>query len=242
MVGNCEWAVANHDRIFYAEERPYPITPPRTLPFTTDCSGFATMMARWSGAADPNGFAFNGYGNTDTMLAHSPHISQDQTQPGDYVVFGLNPSVHCVVLVESASVGDGALCVSHGQPGDPIKVPLSVEIAAHSGDPLTFLQLELAGTSPAPGNPNPYCPLAVDGVFGPDTTKALQWKLGVAQDGIFGPLTKEALQRHLGVPVDGIVGPITIKALQKRVGVTQDGIWGSQTTMGLQRALNANSF
>jgi peptidoglycan hydrolase-like protein with peptidoglycan-binding domain len=240
MVGNCQWAVANRDQISYGEVRPYPLTPPRTLPFTTDCSGFATMMARWSGAADPNGFEFNGYGNTDTMLAHSPHISQDQTQPGDYVVFGLNPSVHCVVLVQSASAGDGALCVSHGQQGDPTEVPLSVEIAAHPGDMLTFLQLELAGTTS--GSPNPYCPLAVDGAFGPQTTKALQWVLGVAQDGVFGPITKEALQRHLGVTPDGVIGPITVKALQRRVGVTQDGIWGSETTMGLQRALNANTF
>ena len=56
--------VVNHNRIFYEEIRPYPLTPPRTLPFTTDCSGFATMMARWRGAADPNGFGFNGYGNS----------------------------------------------------------------------------------------------------------------------------------------------------------------------------------
>jgi hypothetical protein len=242
MVSNCQWGVANHDRIFYAEIRPYPLTPPRTLPFTTDCSGFATMMARWSGAADPNGFGFNGYGNTDTMLAHSQHISQADTQPGDFLVFGLNPSVHVVVLVQSAAGGDGALCVSHGQPGDPIQVPISVEIAAHPGDALTFLRLEVAGGPPPAPNPNPYCPLAVDGDFGPQTTKALQWKLGVAQDGIFGPVTKEALQRHLGVTPDGIIGPVTVKALQKRVGVTQDGDWGPETTMGLQRALNANAF
>ena len=96
--------------------------------------------------------------------------------------------------------------------------------------------------SPPPKTGNPFIPLAVDGSFGPLTTKALQWRLGVATDGIFGSLTKLALQRHLGVTADGDIGPITIKALQRHVGVAQDGIWGPLTTEGLQRSLNANRF
>ncbi|MGH3296004.1 MAG: hypothetical protein ACRDP7_29815 [Trebonia sp.] len=246
MVSNCQWGVAHHDQIYYAEIRPMPIgDPPHGLPFTTDCSGFATMMAKWSGAADPNGSGFNGYGNTNTMLEHSPHISRAESQPGDYVVFGLDPnSTHVVVLVQSAAGGDGALCVSHGQPGDPIQVALSVEIASHSGEALTFLQLRASGGPPAPspGNGNPYVPLAVDGSFGPQTIKALQWKLGVTADGSFGPVTKEALQRYLHVTPDGSIGPVTVKALQAHVGATQDGMWGPLTTEALQRALNAGRF
>jgi peptidoglycan hydrolase-like protein with peptidoglycan-binding domain len=242
MVSNCEWAVAHHDQIYYAESRPIQIgDPPRTLPFTTDCSGFVTLMAKWSGAADPNGFGFNGYGNTNTMLEHSPHISQAESQPGDLLVFGLDPdSVHVVALIQSAADGNDALCVSHGRPGDPITVALSVEIAAHSGEALTFLQLQVAGSTQGDGNP--YLPLVVDGDFGPETTKAMQWKLGVTADGEFGPVTKEALQRYLHVPADGIIGPVTIKALQAHVGASQDGVWGSLTTEALQRALNAGSF
>ncbi|MGA8464195.1 MAG: hypothetical protein WB688_08525, partial [Trebonia sp.] len=109
MVANCRWAVTNHKHINYAEIRPYPLIPPRTLPFTTDCSGFAAMMARWSGAADPTGNGFNGFGNTDTMLAQSHHITQAETQPGDFAVFGLHPSQHMVVLTQSAAGGNGAL-------------------------------------------------------------------------------------------------------------------------------------
>ncbi|HEY2314159.1 MAG TPA: hypothetical protein VGH96_11145, partial [Streptosporangiaceae bacterium] len=95
----------------YAEIRPWPITPLRTLPITTDCSGFAEMMARWSGAADPTGNRFNRYGNTDSMLTSSTHIPQAETQPGDFAVFGLHPSQHMVVLMESAAGGNRALCV-----------------------------------------------------------------------------------------------------------------------------------
>lgn len=209
------------------------------LPFTTDCSGFAAMMARWSGAADPTGNGFNGFGNTDTMLAQSHHITQAETQPGDFAVFGLHPSQHMVVLTQSAAGGNGALCVSHGQQGDPVEVPLSEEIVAQ---PITFLRLMPGGAVPAQGGPNPFCPLDVNGEFGAQTIEALQWKLGVDQDGGFGPNTKMALQRHLGVTADGNVGPDTIKALQRHVSVSQSGVWGKETARGLQRRLNANTF
>jgi peptidoglycan hydrolase-like protein with peptidoglycan-binding domain len=89
--------------------------------------------------------------------------------------------------------------------------------------------------------------LAVDGVFGPLSTMALQRALnahgaGLAVDGQYGPLTRKALQRHLGVAADGVVGPITVRALQRRVGASVDGAWGPQTTRALQRALNAGGF
>ena len=239
MVANCRWAVTNHKRINYAEIRPYPLIAPRTLPFTTDCSGFAAMMARWSGAADPTGNGFNGFGNTDTMLAQSHHITQAETQPGDFAVFGLHPSQHMVVLTQSAAGGNGALCVSHGQQGDPVEVPLSEEIVAQ---PITFLRLMPGGAVPPQGGPNPFCPLDVNGEFGAQTIEALQWKLGVDQDGVFGPDTKRALQRHLGLTPTGNVGPDTIKALQRHVSVSQSGVWGKETTRGLQRRLNANTF
>lgn len=239
MVSNCRWAAVHHGRISYAEIRPYPLIPARTLPFTTDCSGLAAMMAKWSGAADPTGNGFNGWGNTDSVLAHSQHISRADTQPGDFAVFGQSPSVHMVVLTQSAAGGNGALCVSHGQPGDPVEVPLSEEIVAQ---PITFLRLVAGAGVPPRDNPNLYCPLDVDGAFGPETTKALQWKLGMTQNGDFETNTKKALQRNLGVTADGAVGLNTIKALQRRVGVSQSGVWGAETTKGLQRALNANRF
>lgn len=244
MVSNCDWGVTHNAEIHYAETRPMPINIPKySLPFTTDCSGFATMMAKWSGAADPNGYGFNGYGNTDSMLAHSPHISRAESQPGDYVVFGLSPSTHVVVLVQAGSVSDPYV-VSHGQEADPIRVLLSVEESAHSGETLTFLRLGVGGSTPTPPptGGNPFIPLVVDGSFGPLTIKALQWKLKVATDGVFGPLTKEALQRYLKVTADGDIGPVTIEALQRHVGATADGVWGPLTTEALQRALNASKF
>lgn len=224
MVSNCNWGVAHNAEIHYAETRPIPINIPKYyLPFTTDCSGFVTIMAKWSGAADPSGLGYNGQGYTGTLLDHLPHITKQESLPGDLVVLAPPPGHHVVVLVEAGTVAD-PLVVSHGREADPDRTLLSVQIA---GQPpgVTFLRLLAGGPPPPPTTGNPFIPLAVDGSFGPLTTKALQWKLGVATDGIFGPVTKMALQRHLGVTPDGDIGPVTIMALQRHVGVAQDGIW-----------------
>jgi hypothetical protein len=80
MVDYCNWGVAHHAEINYAEIRPMPINLPRlSLPFTTDCSGFATLVAKWAGAAAPNGLGYDGEGYTGTMLAHLSHIPQGRS-------------------------------------------------------------------------------------------------------------------------------------------------------------------
>ena len=107
--------------------------------------------------------------------------------------------------------------------------------------PKTMAVLQ-AGPKPAPAPAPAPNRLAVDGVLGPLTSKALQKVLGVSADGVFGPVSKKALQRKLGVKADGIVGPITVRALQARLGIAQDGNWGSKTTKALQAALNAGKF
>ncbi|MET7472945.1 peptidoglycan-binding domain-containing protein [Streptomyces sp. NPDC005648] len=248
MVANSLWGVQHNADIHYSQTRPMPIGIPKDhLPFSTDCSGFATLMAKWSGAGDPNGSGFDGDGYTGTMLDHCEHISASETQPGDFVVFGAHPGTHVVVLVESAAGGLAAMCVSHGQEAGPLHVSLEDEAKSHAGEPLTYLRLPGAGgASPTPAPPsshrNPFCPLAVDGQFGTASTKALQWVLGVPTDGSFGPVTKKALQSHLKVTADGDIGPATVRALQAHVGVTPDGKWGPLTTKGLQQALNAGRF
>lgn len=96
---------------------------------------------------------------------------------------------------------------------------------------------------PAPRpTPAPSGALAVDGVWGLATTRALQHVLGVTADGVFGPVTVRALQRRVGVTADGVYGPITRKALQRHVGVTADGVVGPVTVRALQTRLNAGRF
>lgn len=100
----------------------------------------------------------------------------------------------------------------------------------------TVTSLAAGGGNPAAGK------LAVDGVWGINTTKALQRAIGTPDDGDFGPKSISALQAHLRIKVDGKNGPATHKALQARVGAAQDGNWGKDTTTKLQQALNAGRF
>lgn len=94
---------------------------------------------------------------------------------------------------------------------------------------------------PKPGG-NPHLPLVIDHQFGPNTIKATQWSLHVADDGAFGPTSKKALQARVGVGQDGVIGSVTVKALQRHVGAAVDGNWGAGTTGALQTALNNSKF
>lgn len=83
-------------------------------------------------------------------------------------------------------------------------------------------------------------PLTVDGVWGRNTTRALQRFLGVEDDGQIGANTRRALQKYLGTAVDGTWGRAERKGLQKKLGVTVDGDWGPKTIKALQRRLNSD--
>ena len=65
----------------------------------------------------------------------------------------------------------------------------------------------------------------------------LQDLVGAAPDGVWGPDTARAVQAWLGVTADGVFGPTSTKALQLVVGVNPDGIWGPATTDALNRYL-----
>src|ERR671937_861159 len=86
IVGVGLWGVRNEARIHYAPVRPIPLR--RTLPLTTDCSGFVTLCYYLAGAPDPNGLGYSGEGWTGTLLRHLPHIGHAAARPGDVVVWG----------------------------------------------------------------------------------------------------------------------------------------------------------
>ncbi|MDO5067778.1 MAG: peptidoglycan-binding protein [Propionibacteriaceae bacterium] len=76
--------------------------------------------------------------------------------------------------------------------------------------------------------------LAVDGVWGPATTRALQGYLKTPVDGIVSGQdpTWQAGNTHLGSGWDwsGGGGSALIRAIQRRLGVTADGLFGPQTS------------
>lgn len=112
--------------------------------------------------------------------------------------------------------------------------------------------------------------LEVDGIWGCDTTKAVQKALGTPVDGIVsgqsatdfnkankgglltsswkmgkgGSLMVKALQKKVGATADGYFGVNTCKALQKYLGTYADGYASKPSAMvkELQRRLNAGTF
>lgn len=84
--------------------------------------------------------------------------------------------------------------------------------------------------------------LAVNGVMGTRTTRAIQRWVGATPDGVLGPRSIRALQRKVGSRPDGAIGPRTIRLLQVRVGARRDRAsrLNSQTVSALQRYLNSH--
>jgi cell wall-associated NlpC family hydrolase len=122
IVAAARWGIHNEPRIHYAAERPMPLT--RTLPLSTDCSGFVTLCYWLAGAPDPNGLGYDGQGYTGTLLRAMQSVAQDWTGPGDLVVWGAYPGHHVALVLEP---GDDPLLCSHGQERGPVAIRFSEE-------------------------------------------------------------------------------------------------------------------
>jgi cell wall-associated NlpC family hydrolase len=122
IVTAARWGIAHEPQIHYGELRPMPLG--RTLPLTTDCSGFVTLCYSLAGAPDPNGLDYNGEGWTGTLLRHLEHVSGDDARPGDLVVWGAYPGRHVAIVLET---GEDPLLCSHGQERGPLEIHFSDE-------------------------------------------------------------------------------------------------------------------
>ena len=122
IVAAARWGIRNEPRIHYGEMRPFPLG--RTLPLTTDCSGFATLCYFLAGAPDPNGLEYDGHGFTGTLLERMESVPPIAVRRGDIVVWGEYPGRHCAVVLVT---GDDPLLASHGQERGPIEIRFSTE-------------------------------------------------------------------------------------------------------------------
>lgn len=77
--------------------------PPPNVPNWTDCSGFATWCYKSAGAPDPNGFRYNGYGFTGTMLQNGRKVSPASLVKADLIFYG-SPVSHVAIYVGSGRV------------------------------------------------------------------------------------------------------------------------------------------
>jgi hypothetical protein len=132
MVAWANWFVqpANKKGVTYTEgpERMDFLKSPRGhIPYSTDCSGFVTMVCWCAGTDDPNGLGYDGEGYTGTLLSHELHVAMwaknakgityDELIPGDLVVYGPGTGWHVGFIVEVH--GPDVLTVSMGEQGDP---------------------------------------------------------------------------------------------------------------------------
>jgi hypothetical protein len=137
IVDYARWGAENTYQIHYAQVRPMDhLNKPQVLPWYTDCSEFVTTIYHWAGAPDPNGFGYNGYGFTGTMLDHGVSIPLFQVKKGDVVIWGAPPGHHTAVFVEDGSADP--LIVSHGSERGPLLLRLSQENLAQHGRGMTF--------------------------------------------------------------------------------------------------------
>ncbi|WP_172121323.1 CHAP domain-containing protein [Actinomyces faecalis] len=216
--------------------------------------------------------AIGGYSShTDTTIAQARRagcrlVPVAQAQPGDVVIFNWDggPTDH-VGLVER-NLGGGVLQTIEGNTSSGAAGSQSagngVWRRRRSRGIAAVIRPNYTGTA-APAQPAQASGLAVDGVIGPATIRALQSVLGTPVDGeVWGqwapnrkyapaagggwvwdrsgagsPVVR-ALQSALGVSADGVLGPDTVRAWQSRLGVAVDGYLGAVTARAVQTALN----
>jgi LysM repeat protein len=143
--------------------------------------------------------------------------------------------------------------------GEDIEIPIAVSGPAPK---------PVVKPSSAPRPQPQVTQLAIDGSFGPATTRRLQQVLGTQVTGAIGGQQRTAIteniasvqfgsggsmvvremQRRLGLPQNqqgGLFGPLTLRALQRRMGTPVTGAisrTNSAVVKELQRRLNQNRF
>ena len=210
-------------------------------------AGFDTGSASYTGNMLPN------------LLAHGwqRFPNNGNPQPGDIL---LNIVHHVAVYLGGGQLAQASYSENHsatGAPGD--QTGRETNISPYYDYPwdcyLRYVGAQNAPAAPAGTN------LAVDGSWGPATTRRLQQILGTTVDGVIsgqirckaneyiasiqfgngGSDMVDAMSRAMGITdMPRNIGPGFVSALQRRMGTTVDGIISptSDAVRALQRRLN----
>lgn len=109
--------------------------------FAMDCSEATTLICRWAKCQDPNGFEYNGFGNSSSQWTHcKPHYTNPaDAHPGALVTYGTDGNEHVCMVIERS--GDNPILFSHGQEAGPFRIDLASETRGHLGQERTFLDV-----------------------------------------------------------------------------------------------------
>lgn len=142
ILVNADYLIRHASTIHYDQRRPIDYDFHKAAAsWTADCSGSTAAIYKAAGAPDPTGESYNGYGNTDTILATLRPIKRNDARRGDLVLFHVGADGrHVAVLLESPRWHLDPWMESHGGEYGPLHVPLSTEIRYHSGEEFTFLK------------------------------------------------------------------------------------------------------
>lgn len=239
----------------------------RMGPYSYDCSS-AVFFALIAGGFLKQG---TGIGNTESLYRLEgtllTPISRSQVRRGDIFVSGRKGA-------SSGSAGHTGIFVSNSQiihctyskgKANFAVTPAAGWMGDYSGLPVYYYRLKNTAVSGPAESTTQQRVLAIDGSWGPATTRRLQEVLGCSiRDGVIsgqirnrananitsvqfgngGSAVIRALQIKLGVTADGNFGPATCRALQQRMGTIQDGEISriSDCVKEMQRRLNENKI
>ncbi|MGP5125935.1 transglycosylase family protein [Brachybacterium tyrofermentans] len=81
--------------------------------------------------------------------------------------------------------------------------------------------------------------LAVDGKFGPATTRAVESWIGVSPNGHLSTSDIKVLQKKVGASADGKIGAKTTAKLRAAIGLKSNGAWDFRTNYSTTKALQS---
>lgn len=230
-----------------------------------DCSSFVFRALIAAGFLPADAYI----GNTETLFGLNGTLLEEierwEVRRGDLWVAGhegasLGSSGHTGFFL--GDIHGEALHCTYSKGCQNIAVTKAIGwMGDYSGLPVRYFRVKNTSIAGPSENVGQQRMLAIDGSWGPATTRRLQEVLNcMIKDGIIsGQIRNPAnqaipsvqfgnggsnmirrLQALLSVPSDGNFGPITCLALQKRMGTIQDGIISpvSDCVKVMQRRLN----
>ena len=248
----------------------------RGLPGFHDCSSFVYEAMKRAGFLPKN----TGLGNTETLFKLNgsvlKEISKEQIKKGCLFIAGwegasAGSAGHTGYFETDWTGSMDSMKICHCSYSFGSRNVVSTKARGYMGDysglPVRYFKIVSAATPGEVSNENQTQQrmLAIDGSWGPATTRRLQELLacsvrdGVisgqiknranrnipsAQFGSGGSNVVRALQKLVNASQDGNFGPATCKLLQQRMGTLQDGEISavSDCVKAMQRRLNENKI
>ncbi|MFI3619677.1 peptidoglycan amidohydrolase family protein [Enterococcus avium] len=212
----------------------------RMGPYSYDCSS-AVFFALIAGGFLKQG---TGIGNTESLYRLEGTllipISRSEVRRGDIFVAGKKggssgSAGHTGVFISNSEI---IHCTYSKGKYNFAVTPAKGWMGDYSGLPVYYYRLKNAAVSGPTESNTQQRILAIDGSWGPATTRRLQEVLNCSiKDGIISGQIKNRANRNIPSAQFGSGGSNVVRALQKLLNTTQDGNFGPATCKMLQKRM-----